>query len=266
MTVKIRLAVFAALLGLACSAYAFDPLFFVTDLKGSATITAPDSKTAVPLVANKAYMHGSKIETALASEVRVSLEGINGCTIGAASIVTVQQGGGTNKHLRMFQVEKGVVSVRLGNEFNKDNSNRVTIETLGGIAEPVSGGVYDCTVTLMPDESVAEYAATSGEMKMYDNCMFSIPAMRNENRVALAVAYDKNFVRMTGLKGRYLVDLSNLQSSDGTPKVIEMHPDVVLKMRRKRLDAGDVMAVTILHIDSKGILVNSFSYNSRVTR
>ena len=256
-----RVLLAVAVASLAGSVYAFDPLLFVKEVKGRATITLPKSDEARTLTDHRAYLYGSRIETGAASEVRVAISERNFIVLGADTVAILKVADDDTANHRVVQVERGTATAQLEDDFDKKGTKRVTLQTLAGIGEPVSGGDYTVTVTQDEDLSVAEYVASRGEMKLYDNALFSIPALRHDYRVAVATSSDKGFVRVRDLKGRFLVDLAHLQNADGTPKTVEMQPEMMLKMWRKQSDIGGVWAVTVLFVDAKGGLVESLSYN-----
>lgn len=256
-----RVLLAVAIASLAGSIYAFEPLMFVKEIKGTASITLPGASESGPLSDNRAYLYGSRIETGPGSEVRVAISERNFVVLGADTTAILKVDGNDVDNHRIVQVETGTATAQLEDDFDKKGTKRVTLQTLGGIGEPVSGGDYTVTVQPQDDLSVAEFVATRGEMKLYDNALFSIPALRHDYRVAIGTSVDKGFVRVVDLRGRFLVDLANLQNPDGTPKTVEMQPDMMLKMWRKQSEVGGVWVVTVLFVNAKGGLVESLSYN-----
>lgn len=257
-----RVLLSVATAGLCGSLYAFEPLLFVKEIKGASSITPPGATTAQPLSGARAYPYGSKIATGAGAEVRVAISERNFLILGADTTVVLQKGTAEEAEThRVVQVEKGSVTAQLEDDFDKKGTKRVTLQSPGGIGEPAIGGEYSVTVAPEADLWEADYLTLRGEMKLYDNALFAIPALRHDHRVSLGISADKGFVRLIDRKGSFPVELKNVQNADGTPKTLEMKSDMMLKMWRKQSDVGGVWVVTTLFINAKGGLDESLSYN-----
>mgnify|MGYP006299894967 FL=1 len=250
----------AALCAVALNANAFDPLFFVSEIDGHAHAVLPESEKIVGLRENRAYPRRTEVRTAPGAKVTLRFDKRNVCDLGSETVVRVVGGPG-NPHWRVVQVLQGSVEVRLEEKFNDNGKNRVTIATPAAIGEPAVGGIYQATVTPGEDLIDATLFSDRGEMSVYDNNLFLIPAIGHANRIEFAVTPDKEFVRFHNKRGKVNFELQHVSQEDGTPKIWSLESSSVVKMGRRLAEEGDTWVVTMLYIASDGKLKESLNYS-----
>ena len=243
------------------TALAFEPLFYVSEVKGTCRILLPDAQSPVPVEASRAYLYGSRLETGPDGEITLRVAERNECVIKTNSVATLTEDR-QNPHWKSVKLETGRVDVRLESKFNEKNQNRLTVETAACVGEPTIGGEYSVTSHAGGDMVTCDFITVKGEMKLYDNLLFEMPAIKADNRVEVGISTDKQYTRLRVLKGSLLVDLKGVTEADGSPKVVKTQTDSILKLWRKSTPQG-IWSVTTLVVTPKGGLAESFSYTVR---
>lgn len=243
------------------AAMAFEPLFFVSETKGTCSMIPAGMEAPQPVEVNRAYPYGTRLQTGIDGEITLRFSERNECVMRTNTTVSLAADA-ANEHWKSVRVDSGRVDVRLEPKFNEKNANRVTIETASSVGEPSVGGEFTCVVTRGQDDITSEFATAKGEMRLYDNLLFELPALKAENRAEIAISADKQYTRLRILKGTLLVDLKNVTDIDGSPKVVKTQTDTVMKLWRKSTPEG-VWTVTVLVIAPNGALVESMNYSVR---
>ena len=245
------------------SAMDFDPLFYVSETQGDCFVTLPNKTRAVELEPDKAYPFGTRITTGPKSEIRFQFSEGNRCVVAEKTSAVIAKGSGI-RGLRIVKLERGTINAELSKDFNKEEnlSQRVTIESTAGIGEPTEGGEYSATVTPGKDLTVCSYHTINGEMQLYDNHLFEVPALKHGHTVDLSVSTDKSYVLLHDVKGRMLLDLKNVKDEEDGPKIVEMQQDYMIKMWRKLTPSRDTWVVNVIAVDSTGGLVESVTYHT----
>lgn len=242
-------------------ALAYEPLFFVVELEGSSKIRLPGSDKVVEGKRAKAYPYGSLIRTAPDGELTFYIAEEHEFTVSTNAIVTIADSPG-NPNWKVLKIDQGSVMIELPESFGQDG-RRITVETASSIGEPVSGGKYYIEVQMDKDLKSSEFHTDKGEMKVYDNHLFEIPAITDDNRAVISISKDKGFVRFRNIKGKLLVDMKNAFDELGNPMTVETKPDSILKMWRTKVGKGDLWAATVFVVTPDGNLTNSVSYSVR---
>lgn len=241
----------------------FDPLFYVSETKGDCFTTPPNATRATELEADKAYPFGTKITTGPNSEIRLQFSEGNRCIVNEKTTAIIAKGSGI-RGLRIIKIERGTINIELTKDFNKEEnlSQRVTVETIAGIGEPMEGGTYSVTVTPDKDLTVCSFNTISGEMQLYDNHLFEVPALKHAHTIDLSISKDKSYVLLHDVKGRMILELKNLKDEEGGPKIVAMQQDYMVKMWRQLTSSGKTWVVSVMAIDPTGKLAESVTYHT----
>ncbi|MDP6523893.1 MAG: hypothetical protein QGI24_01065 [Kiritimatiellia bacterium] len=244
-------------------AMAFEPLFFIVELEGTCKIRSPKGDKVVDGKRARAYPYGSRITTAAGSELTFYIAEDHEFTVSTNAILTIADHAG-NPDWKVVKLDQGSIMIELPDTFGQDG-RRITVETASAIAEPVAGGKYDVKVQMDQDLKLSEFHTASGEMKVYDNHLFEIPAITDDGRAVIAISKDKGFVRFRNIKGKLLVDVKNAFDDLGNPMTVQTSPDSMLKMWRTKAGSGDLWAATVFVITPDGNLTNSVSYSVKAS-
>lgn len=248
--------------------HAFEPLFFVTETHGTSSIelTGAQPKT---VIAPRAYPYGSRIRTPADGSVTLELSEHNVVTVGPDTTISIVEDA-ENKLWKRIAIEGGAVQLHMADKFDRDEfgqptTRRLTVVTPALMADPITGGEYSILVTQRQDVAVCEFTATRSEMRLYDDLLFEIPAIKHDHRLSATVAADGNYLRVCNVRGRYLMELKHLTDASENPKVVEMAPDSVIKIRRRRIGESSTWVVTTLVVDPNGKLLEELSYRVDAT-
>lgn len=247
---------------LAChTALAYDPLFMVTEIEGACSVLKPGATEPIPARAKRAYPYGTQLLTGMAGKIRLLFGEGSACIIGPSSKATLTEDDG-NADWKQVHLDLGSASLELMADFNENGSDRVTVVTLGAIGEPTQGGEYEYTVRPQGDLVVASFHTVKGEMTVYDNHLFTIPALKNDNRAEISALRDRSYIRYRNIRGKQLVDLNNVTTDDGTPRIAEMQPNSMLKMWREKSTLAGAWVVSMLIINADGSLRDAIHYKA----
>jgi len=248
--------------GCGVMALAFEPLFFMMEVEGKCKILPPQGGKTVDGERARAYPYGSSIKTSSDGEVTFYIAKEHEITVSTNTIVTVADGPEGSVNWKVLKLDKGVITLQLPENY-AESGRRITIETASSIAEPVTKGKYTLKVQANQDLKWSRYHTSNGEMKIYDNHLFEIPAIAGNDRVSIGISKDKNYINLRNIKGKMLVDMKGATDEEGNPVTVETVPGSMLKMWRSQVGSGNLWAATAFVVTPEGTLTNSLSYTVR---
>jgi len=256
-----------ALFACATTGRAFEPLFYVSEAHGACTVQRPGAQQPDAVMKNRAYPSGSRFQTGADGSVTLQFSERNSALVHSNTTVIAADGAGGVNH-KVLKLENGYVDVRLETTFDEGGKNRVTVETASSVGEPLTGGDYEFIVQPEEDRIVSLYRVTArGNMKVYDNLMFEIASVKHEARAEVAISKDKQYTCLRNLRGKLQVELKNVATAEGTPRIVDTQPDGVIKMWKNLSPVGRVWTVEILVIAPDGALEQdkSVSYETKAS-
>jgi len=230
----------------------FDPAFRVTQTLGDTTIATPDAPSFTSLENEKAYPYGSRLKTDRDGSCVLVLSVGNECKVYAGATLTLQENPNDAK-AKGVALENGKVDVALEKGFEANNA--FMVETHCMTATALEGGQFSVDAMTESDLHGVLVACQDGKVKV-SGPQFEIPFLDKDDWVSVSCSVDKGFTRIKNLKGTYEI---RLWYTDGDPRVVELTPDMMVKIWRKRAASADAWLVTILIVSPTGQPVETLS-------
>ena len=229
----------------------FDLLFRIAQVSGKCSVLAPGATEFQEAEVGRAYPYGSKVQTGAKGASTIRFGSLNECRLAEGTIATIAEDA-ANPRIKMVQLEHGAVEVLLDEAYAETNELRVETPLAS------CSGSTSYTVDLKRDGrilasdivcSINELAVTSSD--------FSIPALEQDEHVALVGGIDRTFLRVSNVRGGFVL---NVADGLGGTRQHETEAGSVLKVWQKPAPHGS-RSVSTLFIDPRGTLLDGVTYS-----
>jgi hypothetical protein len=245
----LRLAVFSAFVLFSATAYGqtrFDPLFRLTNIKGTCLVRAPGATAFVPAVNRKAYPYGTAVQVAQASEAVVLFSPDNSIMMfgPAEASVEVQSDNAEGRTLRLTSGEaRTFIDEGLPEK-------AITVETPVATCDAFSGR---STIKLSRDADttlVLQVEAASGNTRV-TGPQFTVAKLKTACILQIRSSPDRSLTRLVNNGGDYTIALDN---GTGTPVQFESTSKASVKIWREYAPVGGRLIVSVFAVgpDGKG--------------
>lgn len=214
----------------------FEPLFRITGISGTCTVSTPEMRGFEKAEEGKAYPYGSTVKTERRSSALIVFSEGNQCRLLANCTVTINEKS-KDKSLKVIKLDAGKIEVELEEGFSEHNA--LDVETATAICGAI-GCTYSVEAMTQDGLTVTVVVVDDGKVRVYTRDFSAM--MDSKDSFSVAGSNDGLFTRLRNITGTIPI---TVRDSKGTDRVIETKPEAVFKIWRRETDEGTVVTILI---------------------
>lgn len=227
------------LVGTTTFAEPFEQLFRIMKFSGDCDVKPAGSTTFIKAQEGKAYAYGTTVKTGRKSSALILLSEGNECRVLAKAEVTMQEGAMDPK-LKIINLKEGKIEVALEKNLEQ-YGNSLNVETPTAVCGAL-GTEFTIEVHMQGEIYVVVFSITDGVVTI-NGMNFDMNSVTAGTVLSIAADAAKSFTRIKNIKGEFDIDYKDSQGGDKTTTTV---PETIVKIWRRRANAGSLVIVTVI--------------------